>query len=78
MLYICFAEARYRTHHLMMNIKCNVNIKGSLPDLHADVGEAVTCVILALFASHMLTVIFPTEAATPLFIFIFMLKTQPA
>lgn len=46
--------------------------------MHADVSEAVNCVILASFASHMLTLIFPSEAAAPLFIFIFMPKMQPA
>lgn len=47
--------------------------------MHADVSEAVNCVILASFASHMLSLIFPSEeAAAPLFIFIFMPKMQPA
>lgn len=63
---------------MMKCSKRSVNIKGSRPDLHADVNEAVNCVILASFASHMLTLIFPSEAATLLFIFICMPKMQPA
>ena len=63
---------------MMMFSRCSVNIKGSLPDLHTDVNEAVNCVVLASFASHMLTLIFPSEAATALFIFICMPNMQPA
>lgn len=58
--------------------KWSVNIQGSLPDLHADVNEAVNCVVLASFASHMLTLIFPSEAATSLFVLICMPKMQQA
>lgn len=63
---------------MMKFSKRSVNIKGSLPNLRDAVNEAVNCVVLASFASHMLTLIFPSEAADPLFIFICMPKMQPA